>query len=317
MEGAANVRRQAHLAARSDSAEVWLSRLQGFSTNTPEAGIPISAPKVILRLTIDIRKHPNPAIVIPKRFVTDLGRFMHDARGAFDIEVQCSWSLGLKACARSLPDGMIFYGKGGGDGLFKLALFDTVEVEVHDLICFSAVGQYNRPIRPAYWTFKRELKSAWPAQNQLWFEKESDGQSVRAWHTGRELAQVSCNVATKSGEWGDWVNGVCDIVGLQVHTVERIFGNFWISWVDVDRVICELEKPKRARKFVHVWTATGRSRGNDGGHRWLILRGWHVGPHVDERKGRSVIQIFTRHDIRKYEEAVGFSVLSALPLALC
>ena len=311
-DGAIDLRSQVHICGWPDGEEAMRDPLGTYSTSSPDPGIPISATKIILGMTIDVRTRPTPTLLISERVFRDLGALMHDRRGAFEIQVQCSLSRSLSEIAGVLAADVLDAGRS-----FELGLLDKIERLVHTEICFRT-GHYKRPVRPSDWSSTRELVSGFPLDNQMWFDRRPDGAAVR-FLTRRpklDLSRVSVNINAELPSEIRWTVEVCKLLGCPVQYVHHEFGLVWISDPGYERVILGNAELADAKRCVDIWSSSDSSGRNDSGDRFLSLWGWHSGPKVKESGADWRIDIY-HQDRVKILELVGYGVLAALPLNLC
>ena len=308
--GAIDARPQVHLDGNSDSAEAWRARTEQFSAPSPEAGIPISVNKIILGIIVDIRTTQTPTLMISERVFRDLGTLMHDRRGAYEIEVQCSLSHTLGNLVEDVNTKVL-----DGDRGFEVALLDNVETAVHGRICFAADRHYKRPVRPSDWPYGRELGSCFLLENQFWFHERRDGHVLRFWDPRKELGKVLVNDNAKIPSEVRRVVEAHKLLGCPVQHEELEFGLVRVALPSNDRVILGNVDLVDARRCLDKLTSIDSSGRKNEGDRWLDLLGWHKGPYVDERGEDWVIRIYDE-DV-PIPELVGYAVLGALPLNLC
>ena len=308
---AIDVQSQTSLGGGTETVGTLSSPMDGFSISSPEPGIPISISKVILPLTIDIRKRPTPTLMISERAFRDLGALMYDRRGAFEIEVQCSLSRSLGDIVEAVNTEVL-----DGARVFEVALLDTVESAVHDRICYNVDTHYKRPVRPSDWPFKRDLHSLIRLENKWCFDNKKDGRVVRVVNPQRELGKVSVNINAELCSEVLWAIKALKLIGCPVEYAKHEFGLLWIPASSYDLVILGKVELTDARQYAEKWTSSDSSGRNDTGDRWLALWGWHNGPDVFEGAEGWLIWLFDQ-DKGTIPEWVGYGVLDVLPLNLC
>ena len=311
VDGAIDARSQEGLDGLSDSVEALRAQLQQFLETTPEPGLPISATKITLGMTIDIRTRPTPTLMISERVFRDLGALMYDRRGAFEIEVQCSLSptLGdlVKAVYNRVP---------GGDRSLELAVLDSVEAAVHVRTCFTADGSYKRPVRPSDWPYEWELDSGFRLDNEFCFDNRRDGQVVQIFNRRQELGKLSVNVDADLPSAISRLIEAWKLLGCRVEYEELEFGLVRVSFPSCDIVILGNVEFADAMRCLDKRTSSDSSGRNNAGDRWLQLCGWHNGPAVHKEGEDWAIAIFEQ-DSGPLAEFVGLLMLEAFPVNLC
>ena len=196
-----------------------------FHHNVPEAGVPIATSKVIVPMVIDIRQRPTPTFLVSERVVRDLGTLIHDPRGAFEVEVECTLSHSLREIVGRMDGDLL-----PGHQYFERVLMGLVETRVHDFTCFTADKGYKRPIRPPAWPIVQELCSPFTPTSGYWFHHKKDGDKSRGVvPLGSTLGNIS--VTTKEDfepEIMSWVEA-CKLLGCPVQYEEHEFGLIWIT----------------------------------------------------------------------------------------
>ena len=330
-DGPIDLRLQALPVGLPDPLNAWRPRMDAFSPEPPDAGIPISISKVTMPLTIDFCPRPTPMLFVSERFVRDLTTLMYDPRGAFEVDVQCSLSRSLGDIVKA-PDSLLSrfiddIVEARNDELPKIyldpeaALLNHVEAMVHDLICITADFHYRRPVRPSGWSFVRELNCPFVYESQWCSDFGSDGQSVVDWgwmaRTG-ELSKLSVNTneVRKLPREVRWVIKGWKLLGCPVEYAHHDFGLLWISRQSIVEVILGNVELEDARRNAEKLASSDSSRRTDGAGRRLYVWGWHHGPFVEESAQGWLIHIHDLEDFRSLD-LIDVLVLRALPLKLC
>ena len=295
-----------------DAAGSAQARMAIFHPDIPEAGVPISVSKVIVPMTVDIRQRPTPTLLLSERAVRDLGTLMHDPRGAFEVEVQCSLSRSLSDIVGSLDRTLL-----PRDRAFEFALFDVVEWWVHAITCVTHDDHYDRPVRPSDWPYLDDMGSELAPDNRWWFDNHHDGDE--AWSVnrlGRTLGTVSVNAKEKLPDEVRWAVAAWKLLGCPIEYEQHQFGLIWISWLDTLIVVLGRAELSDAKRYKDTLASTYSNGWNAAGARGLFLRGWHDGPQEEEEGEGWDITIYQEKGTL-FSDLVGFNVLRGLPVNLC
>ena len=305
VDGAVDIRLQ-------DSAEASRARVAALQLTTPDPGVPISVSKIIVPMVIDIRQTPTPTLLISERVARDLGSLLHDPRGAFEVEVQCTLSHSLSEIVGRMDRPLL-----PRTHSLEIGLMDAVEDMVHDFTCFTAENRYNRPVRPAAWPSVQVLGSLWGSESTVWFNKYEDGQEAMVvTGVGRPLGKVSVNSKRKLAPELPWAVEALKLLGGRVQYEEHEFGLIWITEADAVTVILGQAELSDAMRHKDKLASTYSNGWNAAGARVLNLIGWHDGPDVEEVGQDWLIRIYG-HDAPLLSDVLGYFILSALPLNLC
>ena len=137
----------------------WGHAGAAFGASEPHEGLPVSMSKVVIKLEMEYQCRPRFKILVPWRTIRDFGRFLHDPRGCFGVQIDVAariyTPLGEVRSVRELLPLVRDHVAADGGSFASLLCESMIDSCLEDLlffrICYDSDHRFHRPARIPDW----------------------------------------------------------------------------------------------------------------------------------------------------------------------